>query len=404
MRSLCLIVLLALALPTGAASAQGPVRMGRVRGIVIDSLLGAPLPGATVHITPPGLVTQTDSTGRFAIDSVPPGEWTVAFTHAALDSLGLGDIGMRVRVFAGASASVVLATRSFDAFRQRFCADTPDSASHTVAFGGVQSTDGSRVRVAVAVSWISNGIEAGTPRTGSVRTMPAGDGQMWVACGIPWGAWLHASVRDSTRAASAFLALGPRGISVHTLVFSSGVTTVAGRVVDAAGTPVHGARLSVVDTDVSAVTDISGRFVLANAPAGTVTLDVRAAGHHAWLGAVEGGATPVMVRLASLDVTRTEPPQGSDYLRLLERRHRDGLVLLDGQGLAADTMPLAAHIPDGTCRWWLDGMPVDRTFFLAQPRWSWRAVETYARGSDAPPEYRAAACGVALLWTAAADW
>lgn len=404
MRPIGLVVLLAFLLPSAALPAQGPVRMGRVRGVVFDSLLGAPLPGATVFISPGGQVTRTDSTGRFTVDSIPPGEWTVAFNHPALDSIGLGDIGTLVRVFAGASVTVTLASRPIEAFRDRFCAGTADSLSSTVAFGGVGSADGSKVSAAVAVSWISERNADGTPHVGTVRTIPSGDGQMWVACGIPRDAWLHASLGDSARLASAIFAIGPRGVAVHTLVVSSGRTEIAGRVRDRDGSPVRGARISVVGTELSAFSDASGGFVLADAPAGTVTLDVRTAGRAPWLGALEGGAEPVEVQLLPLGPIRTGPPRGSDYLRLQERRDREGLVVREGQDLASDTTSLSSHVPVGTCRWWLDGRPVEREFFLAQPRWAWRAVETYARGRDAPPEYRSPTCGVALLWTAAADW
>lgn len=95
---------------------------------------------------------------------------------------------------------------------------------------------------------------------------------------------------------------------------------------------------------------------------------------------------------------------GSDRLRFEERRGRTGQVVLDGEALEADTATLAQHAPPGTCRWWLDGRPVEREFALAQPRASWRAIERYAAGVDAPPEYRSTGCAVFLLWTAAADW
>jgi hypothetical protein len=91
-------------------------------------------------------------------------------------------------------------------------------------------------------------------------------------------------------------------------------------------------------------------------------------------------------------------------LRLVQRSARDGLLLITQEELASDTAALVVLPPASTCRWWLDGRPVEREFFVAQPRWSWRALEIYARGSDAPPDFRTATCPVVLLWTAAADW
>lgn len=398
------ILILALVLAAGLLPAQTAVRVGRVRGLVVDSLLGAVLPGATVRIVQSGRATQTDSTGRFVIDSVPPGDWVVAFRHPALDSLGYGDISARVRVFAGASATVTLATPSFESFRLRLCADTPDSLTSTVAFGGVRADDGSRVRVDVAVTWLSVEDGGKSPRAGTVRTVPDGGGQMWLACGIPWRAWIHASVRDSLRVASAYLQLGERGIAVHELVLSGGVADVAGTVRDDIGNALEGARISVTDTDVAAVSDRAGSFVLRGVTTGTMTLDVRAAGFRPWVAPLMAGAGPPVIRLQPLIARDSSTTRGSDYLRLLERSSRAGVALLAGAALTADSAALETLLPSTTCRWWLDGRPVERDFFLAQPRWSWRALEVYAHGTDATPEYRSAGCAVALLWTAASDW
>lgn len=402
MRTPCLAVLLALVVPFGLLPAQG--RTGRIRGVVIDSLLGTTLPGAEVRVPLLNRTVATDSTGKFVVDSVPAGEWMVAFRHPSLDSLKIIDPGTLVRVFGGASASVTLATPAFEAIRDRFGAETPDNLSPTVAFGSVHATDGSRVRINVLVSWMLGGASGGNARPGSVRTSTEGENQIWVACGIPRFAWFHATVQDSLRSASAFLQMGPRDIAVGDLVLSSGVGPVAGTVRDDQGHPIHRARISVVGTGIAAESDASGAFVLREVPGSTVTLDVRAAGYRPWVGARRSGVERADVHLAPLPEPEIRPPGGSDYLRLLERRARDGMLLITGPDLAADSTALTTLTPSRTCRWWLDGRPVERDFFLAQPRWSWRALEVYARGPDAPPEYRAPDCPVALLWTAMADW
>lgn len=397
-------LLLALSMPLGALAAQGPARTGRVRGIVVDSLLGAVLPDATVRIAQLDRWTRSDSVGRFVFDSVPPGEWAVTFRYPALDSLGLVDQGTMVRVFGGATATATLATRSFGVFREHFCSGTPDSLSSTLAFGNVRALDGSRVRVDVSVIWIATGVTDPAGGKGSVRTYDTDTEKAWVACGVPWGSWIHASVRDSSRTASAILSMGARGIATHDLVLSAGVTRAAGVVRDADGQPVRGARVGVVGSPLAGETEATGAFALDSVPRGTFTLDVRAAGHRPWLGVIDGDTGPIEVSLQPLVAVVDEDPKGSDYLRLLERLDNHGMQLTAGAALVSDSTTLEQRIPAGTCRWWLDGRPVDRDFFLAQPRWSWRALEIYAKGTDAPPEYRSASCAVALLWTAAADW
>jgi hypothetical protein len=185
---------------------------------------------------------------------------------------------------------------------------------------------------------------------------------------------------------------------------SSGSGPLEGTVRDADGRPVRAARISIVGTGVASESDASGAFALRDVPGSTLTLDVRAAGFRPSVIAAQAGLGPVDVRLAPLLEPEIRPPRGSDYLRLLERSSQPGMLLITGPELAADSSTLATHQPKSTCRWWLDGRPVEREFFLAQPRWSWRALEVYARGTDAPPEYRAPDCPVALLWTAMADW
>ena len=415
-RPFLLVLALAGLAPSLWSQGRAPTRMGRVRGIVIDSMLGAPLPGATVTIPQAGRITRSDSGGRFVLDSIPPGEWAIGFHHGALDSLGFSDFGSMVRVFAGASASIELVTPSFATLRPRFCAETPDSLSPTVAYGAVQSADIKHLHVEISLRWLAEG-DAGRAAP-TVRTSPLTDSEAWVACGVSRGAWVHLTVRDTSREVShevsrrgsVLFRIGARGIAMHDVLLAPGFADIGGTVRDGDGRPVRGARVSVVDTGIDAETDAWGAFTLTRVPAGTRTLDVRAAGYHPWVAPEWSGNEDVQVALSPLRDRDAGTPAGSDRLRFEERRGRTGQVVLDGAALEADTTTLAQHAQDakatplGTCRWWLDGRPVDREFALAQPRASWRAIERYASGLDAPPEYRSTGCTVFLLWTVAADW
>ncbi|MBI2408775.1 MAG: carboxypeptidase regulatory-like domain-containing protein [Gemmatimonadetes bacterium] len=394
--------LIALLVSASAASAQG--RTGRVRGMVVDSLLGAPLPGAEVRLVQGNRRSVTDSTGRFVLDSVAPGEWSVAFRHPSLDSLGITTPAVPVRVFAGATSTVTLATPAFEEYRDRWCADTPDSLTSTVAYGGVFSRNQARVRVVVSVSWMLGSATGSASRPGTVRTIVDGDRTIWIACGIPSGAWIHATVVDSTHRLSAYMHMGPRGIAVRDLVVADGVAPLSGVVTDSEGRVVRGARVSVVETPVTSQTDATGGFVLRDAPDGTITLDVRAAGYRPWVETVTAASERFAIVLQPLPEVSSDIPSGSDYLRLLQRSARDGVQLLIGDALSGESAALETLPPAGTCHWWLDGRPVSREFFVAQPHWTWRALELYPRGADAPPEFGSTGCPVALLWTSAADW
>jgi len=401
-RRLRVTSIILVALCTSALQAQA--RTGRIRGVVIDSLLGALLPAATVHVAPLNRDTQTDSVGRFVFDSVPAGEWSLSFHHPALDSLRLTEPDVNVRVFAGATAVATLATRGFETLRKPFCTATPDSLSPTLAFGTVHTADGLPARMDVSVTWLADSAPPSAPKAGTVQAVLDGDQLVWFACGIREGAWFHAVVRDSTRQTSVLLRLGPRGVIRHDLYLTTGTSRVAGMVRDDAGHALPNAQVSVVESEVSAVADATGSFVLVGAPNGSMTLDVRAAGFRPWVGALTNDRADLLVQMKSSRVASAEPSSGSDYFRLVQRRSRRGLLLTLAQELADETLTLASLLPVETCRWWLDGRLVDSQEFFSPPRTSYRALELYMNGSEAPPEYRSSGCAVALLWTARSDW
>src|SRR5258708_26201130 len=66
-----------------------------VKGVVRDSIAGAPLAGAIVQLVAAdnrmsfGLTTISDSLGRFTLNDVPHGRYTIGFFHPMLDSLGI---------------------------------------------------------------------------------------------------------------------------------------------------------------------------------------------------------------------------------------------------------------------------------------------------------------------------
>jgi hypothetical protein len=84
-----------------AASQDAPRATERaVHGIVIDSVAGAPLSGATVQVAVVGAAgaprtATTDVNGFYRVAGLTPGQYVVGFYHEALTALGL-DAPMRV--------------------------------------------------------------------------------------------------------------------------------------------------------------------------------------------------------------------------------------------------------------------------------------------------------------------
>ena len=106
-----------LALSTARAGAQGSIA-----GIVYDSLSAhAPLAGATVVLVESSRYATTDKSGRFRIDSVPAGRYTLGFTYAALDALDLSLPDIPVDVVDGRRSAVTLASPSVATVYARLC-------------------------------------------------------------------------------------------------------------------------------------------------------------------------------------------------------------------------------------------------------------------------------------------
>ena len=103
-----------------AAMGQGVSSSSSVRGVVFDSLRGAPLSGAFVSIAGVGRSTTSDSLGRFRFDSLPAGTYTFAIQHDIIDSIGVGSIATRA-IVRGRDDEVTIAVPSFVALWSRWC-------------------------------------------------------------------------------------------------------------------------------------------------------------------------------------------------------------------------------------------------------------------------------------------
>jgi len=79
------VALLVLALAAGATSIAG-AQTATLKGKVVDSELGDPIPGATVRIRPGGVPLTADSLGHFLVSDLKPGEIEVAVQAIGFES------------------------------------------------------------------------------------------------------------------------------------------------------------------------------------------------------------------------------------------------------------------------------------------------------------------------------
>ncbi|HET6230423.1 MAG TPA: carboxypeptidase regulatory-like domain-containing protein [Longimicrobiaceae bacterium] len=138
-----------------------PAAGAAIAGMVLDSATARPLAGARVFVSGTQYSSVSDENGRFRIDGLAGGDYTVSFSHPWLDSLGVSPNAARVSVRSGDSATVAL---SVPRPVQRVAAARPPAAAP------VDNTDYSAAeRLAAAVA----------ARQGkAAASRPAGEGSM----------------------------------------------------------------------------------------------------------------------------------------------------------------------------------------------------------------------------------
>jgi hypothetical protein len=78
---LALVALVAFSLTGCKEATLGPELSGSIEGRVLDFRTGAPVVGAGVTTAPPTGAIVTDEEGRFAIDDIPAGNYTITATR-----------------------------------------------------------------------------------------------------------------------------------------------------------------------------------------------------------------------------------------------------------------------------------------------------------------------------------
>jgi hypothetical protein len=297
----CLALLRAASVGAQAGAPLGS--QGSIVGTVYDSLrTRAPLANATVVLVELSRYATTDGHGRFRIDTVPDGHYTIGFSHAVLDSLDLTAALVAIDVVGSRGTKVELFTPGAAAAYARICPGTHDIETGVV-IGRARDVDDHAPLAGAGVSteWteftLLGGHAAGHRVRAVARTNRDG---IYLLCGVPTTVQVdvHAEVAGFSAGPTPLL-LGDRLIGRLDFAISRrdsaarevaigdssagaprapGTASLRGSVVGKGDRPTRDAIVSVMGTLRSARTDEAGAFHLDHIPAGTRTVEVRSIG------------------------------------------------------------------------------------------------------------------------------
>jgi hypothetical protein len=288
---------MALLLTAANASAQGSIS-----GTVYDSLsTRGPLANATVVLVERSRFATTDSRGRFQIDSVPDGHYTLTFSHPVLDSLGLEPPAAVVEVAGGRRTVVALATPTPAAAYALLCPGKHDTETG-VLLGRVRDVDDHAPLAGAAIStdWtefaLTGGRFVGHRARAVAKTNASG---IYLLCGVPKQtnldvtADLAGAIAGPTTTSLDDRLVGRVDFAVSRMdsaarnvlrtdssaaASSHGTAALRGIVRDGDGHLLNDALVGVIGTQRSDRTKGPGTFRIDGIPAGTRTVEVRSIG------------------------------------------------------------------------------------------------------------------------------
>jgi hypothetical protein len=282
-------------------------KFGYLQGVAVDSLHNDPLAGALIQVEGSGRIAITDSIGRFLVDSILPGRYRVAVDHPLLDTLGITLVTDTVSIALNSVTRTVISVPGPERMASLLCPAGRSTRGPGALVGRIREPDTDEPAVGARVSLVYFDPDPpGIPSNLRIKKTPrvreatvAADGTYRI-CGLPasFEGKLQAQRKDGGATAEvtieqseALMAL--RSMSVAALpktiaADSTGKTPagnlkgsarVFGKVVNASGVPVAGARVGLMGSSAAAMTRADGSFVLDSLPSGTQALVVRQLGY-----------------------------------------------------------------------------------------------------------------------------
>jgi hypothetical protein len=265
--------------PAGALVAMAA--LGGVTGVVFDSTRSKPLAGARVSLAGTQRVAVSDSAGRYTLQDVPEGVYSLVFTHPRLDTLRFTPDPVRVASVPPQTAERELAIPPLGRVLTASC--LRPAAEGGALLGGVVTSRSAGTPVAgvpVRAAWLAPGESGDTVRAVAVSDAAG----MYRFCALP--ARVPVRVRAALPgAAEAELRLESGRAGVHDLAVEAAAAIPAAvaaqrgrvvlRLVDAGTSrPIAGATVRVGALP-QGVTDRQGMVTIAEVPSGSHGIEFR---------------------------------------------------------------------------------------------------------------------------------
>lgn len=270
--------------PTASTATASPY--ATLAGVVADSIHGGPLTGAMVLVSGSDRQAIVDSTGRFQIDSLPPGAHELGVFHPLLDSLSLSVGGKSVTLPAGLVTTVRMATPSAVTVISAYCSEEERKRGMAAVIGRVLMADTDDPIKDATVRYTSLSVLSVRGRqvkrdviTREAKVKPNG---AFAICGLPvvQGGTVRAARGDVTTGelpadVSRWLVAA---VTLRLDTLKRGTAVVLGRILDNKGAPVAHADVGLAGSRIKTATGDSGTFALRDLPAGSQTIEVRKVG------------------------------------------------------------------------------------------------------------------------------
>ena len=451
------------------------IPIASITGTVFDSLHGIPLSAATVSIEGTDRLSITTERGVFRVDSIPPGTHRLKVDHIVLDSLGIAMITQPFELKDGAAEMMTLSIPSAQTLVEVSCPPARRNLGPGAVIGRLLDADddhpveGARVSVA----WLEMSLNAGLRKIPRVREAMSGPDGVFRICGLPanFEGTLQAIQKGVTTSevrvkaeGTPLVVQGLRIGNANTVVaandsaalkrqketatgptfsaarLQTGNAVLNGRVTNAAGAAVVGARVDVIGTPGATLTKENGEFSIPNLPSGTQSVVVRQIGF-----APEERAVDLSTRATTrLEVKMTRAAQvmntivvkadrevGLEKVGFSSRKKVGGGYFLDGEdilkrapnmltdvfrsipglrvvpaGNGVDYTVESSRAVTGSCvKYWVDGAPFEAVFpgdvDRILPPNEIAAIEVY-NGVSVPAQFQAAgqsSCAAVVLWS-----